>query len=261
MHGLSKHHHGFTLLEVLIAVAIFGIMAALAYGGLNSVINTKVELEQSQARLAEVQKAVFRIQGDIEGLQLRPVRDSLGQSLPALIYRADFSNTPQLELTRGGLRNPMEVKRAALERVRYRLESEKGNKTYRLQRQRWVVLDRSHDEEGLRSQTLLTRIKDLKWRFLDSQDVWQATWPPENQAALAATGAESVLPPPKTVELTLNLPDYGELLFLFRPVLPPAVQALTNAAGGAGGAGGQGGQGGQGAGGTGGNGTTTPVQN
>ena len=33
-----KHRAGFTLIELLIAIAVFVVMAAMAYGGLSSVI-------------------------------------------------------------------------------------------------------------------------------------------------------------------------------------------------------------------------------
>src|SRR3546814_3509329 len=47
---------GFTLLEILIFVAIFGIFALLAYGGLNSVLHTRSRVEIAQNRVAELQK-------------------------------------------------------------------------------------------------------------------------------------------------------------------------------------------------------------
>src|SRR3546814_4454400 len=52
---------GFTLLEILIVVAIFGIFALLAYGGLNSVLHTRSRVEIAQNRVAELQKAYIRI--------------------------------------------------------------------------------------------------------------------------------------------------------------------------------------------------------
>lgn len=232
MRDVSAQQQGFTLLEVLIAIAIFAVMAAMAYGGLNRVIQTKTTLQQTQARLTEIQKAVFRIQSDLEAVQIRPVRDSLGQSLPALFYHSDFSTTPILELTRGGVRNPMELKRASLERVRYELQRDEKGKGYHLLRQRWVVLDRANDE-GLRGRTLLTQIESLNWRFLDAQDQWQTVWPPSNLPISEQTdGTRADIPTPKAVELTLKLPDLGELKFLFAiptaPTLPTSLQSGTS---------------------------------
>jgi general secretion pathway protein J len=40
----SRRASGFTLVELLVALAVFATMAALAYGGLNSIAHTRGEL-------------------------------------------------------------------------------------------------------------------------------------------------------------------------------------------------------------------------
>lgn len=236
---------GFTLLEILVAIAIFGLMAAMAYGGLNSIIEARTGLEASQARLTQLQKAVFRLQSDIESAQARPIRDSLGQQREALQY----SEQDGLELTRGGLRNPLGLPRPSLERVAYQLELEPKAKTYRLLRLRWPVLDHANDTQP-REQILLEKVERAEWRFLDVQNQWQTAWPSLEFQNNRAIGVNETATLPRVVELTLELADYGELRFLFRPALPPVVTADPppggTGAGGSGGAGGNGGSGGTG---------------
>jgi len=76
--------HGFTLLELLVALAVFAIMAAAAYSGLRSVLFTHATLEQENRRLAAVQLTVFRFEQDIEQIVSRGIRDEYGESHPRL---------------------------------------------------------------------------------------------------------------------------------------------------------------------------------
>ena len=43
---------GFSLIELLVAMAVFSIMAALAYGGLNSIARTRGDLAKQEAKTA-----------------------------------------------------------------------------------------------------------------------------------------------------------------------------------------------------------------
>ena len=55
---------GFTLLELLVVILIFGVFSIMAYGGLSSVLGTRRHIEESLARTAEYQKAYVRLRED-----------------------------------------------------------------------------------------------------------------------------------------------------------------------------------------------------
>ncbi len=241
-----RSHGGFTLLEILVAMAIFGLMAAMAYGGLNAVLQTRDQLDKQQDRLADIQKAFYRLQADLESAQNRKVRDAFSTPLPSLMYSEDQG----LEFTRGGLRNPIGLPRASLERVAYVLlevEEEKVEKR-ELRRRRWPVLDRANDTAFIET-TLLKDIEELEWRFLGDGDEWQTIWPPATSDPQQAADASL----PRAVEMKLTTKDYGELRYVFRltPALseetPPGPPG-TDGRGGGGGGGGDGGGGGGGGG-------------
>lgn len=210
-----RTHAGFTLLEIMVAIAIFGVMAAMAYGGLNAVLQTRDQLDKQQARLAEIQKAFYRLQADLESAQNRTVRDAFSTPLPSLMYSEDQG----LEFTRGGLRNPIGLPRASLERVAYVVKENEETELYDLLRRRWPVLDRA-DSTAFVETVLLKDIEELEWRFLGDGDEWQTLWPP-----LSGQEPASEASLPRAVEMTLTTKDYGELRYLFR--LTPAVDAST----------------------------------
>ncbi|SEQ65831.1 general secretion pathway protein J [Solimonas aquatica] len=203
---------GFTLLEMLVVVAIFAIFAVLAYGGLNSVLKTRAAVERGQQELAQVQKAYLRLRDDLQQVQPRPVRDNYGDLQPAFYANREGD----LELTRGGWRNPLLLPRSSLQRVSYHL-AEDG-----LHRRSWRGLDRAQDDKP-QDVLLLAGVSKVGWRFLDEQAQWQTQWPPLN--AVQGTTPETQLPaPPVAAEITLRTRSFGELHFLFRLGLDPRKQ-------------------------------------
>lgn len=208
---------GFTLLELIVVVLVFGVMSAMAYGGLNSVMRTRAAVERSMARTAELQKAYLRLRNDFQNLALRPARDNFGDAMPALMGSADAG----LELTRGGWRNPLYLQRSTLERVVYRLDDD------RLERASYRVLDRAQDSEPVRL-SLLEDVEELRWRYLDRRREWQPQWPAQNQTGLP----DPEEPLPLAVEVTLVTKDLGELRFLFKPGAEEWPRSFSFAGGG-----------------------------
>ncbi|WP_043111867.1 type II secretion system minor pseudopilin GspJ [Solimonas flava] len=203
-----RRARGFTLLEIIIVVAIFAIFAMLAYGGLDAVLKTRASVEAAQQRLAELQKAYMRLRNDFQQLSNRPIRDNYGD-LQAALLGADNA---AVEFTRGGWRNPLLQPRSTLERVAYRLEDGA------LVRSSWRLLDRAQDSKPV-DVVLLHDVTDLRWRFLDEQREWRTRWPTLETATTTAQAAG--VAPPLGVEVTLNTKDLGELRFLFKLGLDP----------------------------------------
>ena len=189
---------GFTLLEMLVAVAIFAILAVVAHSGLNTVLLTQARVEESARALTELQQAYRWLQRDLEQVIARPVRDQLGGEL--LPLQAGSRVGVMLELTRGGWRNPAGQDRSTLMRVAYRLDGDT------LIRHQWLVLDRAQDSEPL-DRELLAGVEALELRWLDASGDWQPQWPPPN--AQDSPGL------PRAAEINLRLADRGELRWLF----------------------------------------------
>jgi general secretion pathway protein J len=194
---------GFTLLELLVALSIFAMMAAMAYGGLSSVIRARTGVDASLERTQRLQQAVFRLQSDLEQAAARGVRDQFGDPRPALAAEPALG----LSFTRHGWRNPLQEPRSHLQRVRYRLDEEG-----RLVRHHWRVLDRAQDSAPVET-VLLEDVQRLEWRFLDGGREWRDRWPPLAADAPAPDPWEAELP--LVVEVRLTTEDRGEIRQLF----------------------------------------------
>ena len=192
--------HGFTLLELLVALAIFALVSVMAYGGLATVLDQQFATEEIAEQLARLQKTYMVLQRDFEQVVPRPVRDEFGETM------APLSGGTQLQLTRGGWNNPAGHPRSSLRRVGYRLEEQS------LVRYAWSVLDRAQNSEPL-EQSLLDGVTGIRTRYLDEGNEWQDSWPPET---LVATGAQAGFSLPLAVEVQLEHERFGPITWLFQ---------------------------------------------
>lgn len=196
---------GFTLLEMLVAVAIFAVVATLAFGGWISVMRQYEDTHEAQARLQDIRRAVTLLERDLFQIEARPVREAFqGDLLPVL--RGGVDQMLPVELTRGGWRNPAGVPRANVQRVAWQREDDT---LYRLH---WLVLDQAQDSEPVRLE-VLDGVEEFALRFLDADGNWHEQWPSLDSGAPPPGPIEGPpdLPLPVAVEFVLELEDAGRI--------------------------------------------------
>lgn len=196
MRAAIHQQRGFTLLELIIAISIFGVIMAMAYGALRHISDTAHHLEQRSEQLADLQRAFFVINKDLQQLVDRKIRDQFGDEQPALV--ADGEG--YVEFTRAGWRNPLGQLRSSLQRVAYRLE---GGVLYR---DYWRVLDRAQDSEPLRSD-IMHNVEAFEVELLPPEsEEWQTSWPPysNNPDQVAASL-------PQMVKVNITLEGVGSI--------------------------------------------------
>lgn len=215
---------GFTLVEVLIAMAITALVAAIAYSSLARVMAGVEGLRASANRSYEINRAMMILSRDLRHFAARPIRDEFGEFQPALTggELAEF----ELSFTRTGWHNPLEHPRSSLQRVNYRIEDEA------LWRDSYVVLDRAGDTEP-RSTLLLENVELMELAFLgkaqgaqlamenDSIDTanWPENWVQDPGSVGNSSSPGNILAAPQALEITFTLKDWGELRRFY--VLPP----------------------------------------
>lgn len=187
---------GFTLLELLIAIAIFALIASACYRLLQSVTLVEKSSIEVWDRTDEILRAKLVLEKDLLQMAIRPIMDESGQQLPALIAR---QNGKLLEFTRSGWRNFTEEGRSDLQRVSYELIENQLIRHY------WSVLDRGVPVKP-QTQILMSNIDNIRFRFRDSRKGWHDTWPPQSEKA-------SLRPylVPAVVEVSIEHPHYGDI--------------------------------------------------
>lgn len=204
---------GFTLIEVLVAMAITAVVGIMAYATLNSSVDAVERSEQQTRRLNDINTFFAIFSKDIRQVVPRSIRNENGESESALI--SQDGDTVGLRLTRTGWQNPRpEVfVRSQLQRVHYQLEG----KT--LVRESFYMIDRADGEpEPVRSE-LLEKVVSLKFRFMTEprsggssellKGKWLDSWPPQVQGVAQEDVASELLP--VVMEITMELQDWGEI--------------------------------------------------
>ncbi|MGL4600041.1 MAG: type II secretion system minor pseudopilin GspJ [Plesiomonas sp.] len=184
---------GFTLLELLVAIAIFAFLTMSAYQVVDGVRRTDVISQESSARLIELQKSMQYLQRDLGQMLARHVRGDFAEPEPALLVGNGLlgSDSMGIRVVRAGLVNPqMQLPRSQLLRVGYRVKDQQ------LQRLVWPVVDApSRTEPTIR--TVLSRVENMKLAFFDGKR-WQDSWIDANAL-------------PQALRLTLTLTDRGAI--------------------------------------------------
>lgn len=189
---------GFTLVELLVAVAIVAVIGVMAFVGLSRVVAQQTLARERTQRWQAIQLTMRLVAQDLAQLHPRATREELGEAYqPSLL--ADPSAQFALEFSRGGWANPAGLPRGTVLRVAYNWEEDK------LVRWHWAVMDRTLATPPVRTE-LIEGVSNVEVRFLDNGGQWHLDWPP-----LDRRGPQSLVTRPRAVEFAIELEDYGRV--------------------------------------------------
>lgn len=247
---------GFTLVEILVAMLILGIMAALGYSTYRAARISAERTEESLKRSREIEFGMRVMVADFAQLVPRPVRDILGQSrLPALrgtpgagtvtvtaaslganisansssssnsgmSFNSSGNSNPgmsfnsasglgsttdpnavsMVDLTRAGWSNTAGQQRSTLQRVSYALVGDVLKRSYQSN------LDTVQGNKPV-VQDLLTGVKGVQLRYLDSNQSWQNQWPETTTIQNASTTSD-LQSRPVAIEIIVQFKDWGAI--------------------------------------------------
>lgn len=213
VHGRITHHRasGFTLLEIIIAVAIFGVIASIIFPGLLQFLDMRERVDAKHQQVVSLQKTFQFLANDLRFASNRLAKDEYGEASKTTLSINDDSlleltaQYPDLSLE--GLNVPR--------RVSWRLEDGV------LSRIQSPVLDPDADTRVM-VQTMLEGIEDIEIEvshIVDGRDTKENRW--EEQTRL-----------PDLIDIIIAMPDgleYRRLISMLSNDKSLAASATLNA--------------------------------
>ncbi len=203
---------GFTLLELLVAISVFSVIALGAYQLLRTVIDSHDRVRATSEGYVSLNLAFGTLQRDFNQFSARAVRDGYGEPLPPIVF--DHEDMA-VEFTRNGWSNPAGLPRSSLQRVAYSVDYDTGELT----RHFWRVLDRAEDSEPI-SRVILRGVEDFRVTGFE---------PADSEDEFSLDDSQPIAP--LAVEVTVAVESIGELTRLFQLVEPSEGKVTTGTAG------------------------------
>ena len=186
---------GFTLLEIMVAIAIFAVLAAAAYGGLNSIVRAQVAVRESSDALHGLARALARFEKDLAQAYSRTSRGAYGTVDSALVGDSNSLTVTTMVVTAtaaGPGASPVRVRHTFAAGRWLRAQS--------------AALDLAPNTPET-TRLILDDFSGASLRYLDAQLIEHDRWPPAN-AALEGASLDSL---PRAVELRLTSTRFGEI--------------------------------------------------
>jgi len=111
--------HGFTLIEVMISLFIFGLLAAAGVGLLSFSVRAQTATAAKLDDVAAFSRLTSSLTADLAQALPRRARGEGGEIQPAFFGAAGSGTAPMLRLVRGGWSNLDEAPRASVQKVDY----------------------------------------------------------------------------------------------------------------------------------------------
>jgi general secretion pathway protein J len=197
--------YGFTLLEILIALTIFALLATITSSSLYYAFSTRTKVNLQADRLNTLQLAISIIQQDTSQIIDRAIRGNEMRLFPTLVGQPEY-----MEFSRDGIINPKSLdKRSTLKRVA--ITCLDGTLIHRT----WNSLD-PIDRNKYQDRVLIDNIDSCHFNYLNHNLQSLPEW---REQALDEEQKKEVFP--TALQLNLKLKDWGEINLLF--IIPEAL--------------------------------------
>ena len=219
----TANTEGMTLVEVLAALAVFGLITSIVYSGLTQTIKNKQQVEDELDRYHEIVLGIERISRDLEtayvSAQLYSNPNQALWTVNTTFYGKEEGNGSRLDFTsfshRRLYRNAHESDQNELS---YFITANPEEKSHSVLARREARRIDDKPEEGGQAQILIDDVTAFKLRYLDPLTLeWVSAW----DASPAGTQPNRL---PSQVEIKVTVPNIRgkgpDLTFGTRTIIP-----------------------------------------
>ncbi len=190
----AKSEAGFTLIEVMVSLMIFGLIAAAGVAILSFSVKAQSATGSKLDDISALTRTISILSADLAQASNRTSRDEAGTSVPAFIGESGSGVTPMLRLVRAGWSNIDGAARSSMQKVAYRVDGGV------FQRIAYPMVDGA---QPLPPAALLTKVRQVGLRYRIA-GAWSDRW----------NGA-SGRPLPDAMELTVQRDDGTQFRQMF----------------------------------------------
>lgn len=188
---------GFTLLELLVALAILALLSVLGYRAVASLTDSEVRLSAETTRWRSLDAFFTRLEADLRQAQPRAARVA-AEIEPAWLGETDVDGNADLRFSRAGTEFTLGPGSVG-QRLGYRLRNGAIEVLY------WPYLDLAPATLP-ETYVLAEEITGFRVGYLDSRGAWRERWPVAGESPLPrAVRVELALADGATVERWLAL--------------------------------------------------------
>lgn len=166
---------GFTLIEILIALAILAVIAVLGYRAVASLTESETRLTAEAERWRALDAMFARLEADLRAAQPRDVRTG-GGTEPAVLGSIDAQGDADLRIARAGPEFAFDPGSAG-QRLGYRLRAGVIEILY------WPHLDQPGSVAPV-GYGLAPNIAQFRIGYLDAAGQWLDRWPAQGESAV-----------------------------------------------------------------------------
>ncbi len=180
--------HGLTLIEVIVAIAIFAVLGVISYRAVSSMADSRERVQDELSRWRAIGRFMQLVDNDLTQLAPRPAYDGM-------------QTDPAITLIKGGERDELRMIRhdganGGLQRRAYHVEGD-----------RLILVREPVQQNATTEDALLSGVKSLHWRFINTDGQESDAWPP------AGGVGQTLLP--AGLRMELELVDAGVIKRVF----------------------------------------------
>lgn len=191
-HRGRKRAGGLTLIEVMVALAVFAVLGTLTYRGTAQLILARTQIEHELERWREIDRALQIVETEL-------------MQIVAPAITPGSTRTPSLQVQQSALSSELQIlslsQAAGVERVSFEFRDDSLA---------WVRRPEAQAAATPERDILLARVDAVRWRFLTPAG-WNDRWPAPGGTTSPGTTTGSANSLPAAIEIVLDLPDIGRI--------------------------------------------------